>query len=248
MENTANSKPAMTPQQEEFTSARNSSRLELYKKLAVGNKNYAFLAYYEIALLLSGNLPGLLGLGARSIFYPHLFKFCGKKVAFGKNLVLRNSSQITLGSNILFDDFAALDVRGDNAGIAIEDFVTVGRFTTLAAKHGHIKLSKGVNIGSYCRIATNSKVEIGESTLVAAYSYIGPGNHTQSNEDAPLITQPMDIKGGVKIGSNAWIGARATILDGVTIGDKAIVGAHSLVKDDVPPGCVVAGSPAKIIK
>ena len=51
----------------------------------------------------------------------------------------------------------------------------------------------------------------------------------------------------VRIGSNSWIGTRATILDGVTIGQNAIVGAHSLVKDDVPDGAVVAGTPAKIL-
>ena len=247
METASESKPAMTPQQQEYTLAKGSSRLDLYRKLAVGEKGYLFLSYYELCMLLFGNLPGILGLGARSIFYPALFKACSKKAAFGKNLVIRNPAQTSIGKNVLIDDFASLDVRGGKAGITIEDFVTIGRFSTIAAKHGTIKLSAGVNIGSYCRIATNSKVEIGESTLVAAYAYIGPGNHTQSDDDRPLIEQPMDIKGGVKIGAHSWIGSRATILDGVTIGERAIVGAHSLVKEDVPDGAIVAGTPAKII-
>jgi acetyltransferase-like isoleucine patch superfamily enzyme len=58
----------------------------------------------------------------------------------------------------------------------------------------------------------------------------------------------MEIKGGVDIGENCWIGARATILDGVTVGKNAVIGAHSLVKDDVPENAVVAGTPAKVIK
>ncbi|MCB0322363.1 MAG: acyltransferase [Bdellovibrionales bacterium] len=58
----------------------------------------------------------------------------------------------------------------------------------------------------------------------------------------------MELKGGVRIGKHCWIGTRATILDGVTIGDHAVVGAHSLVREDVPPGAVVAGVPAKIVK
>jgi acetyltransferase-like isoleucine patch superfamily enzyme len=57
----------------------------------------------------------------------------------------------------------------------------------------------------------------------------------------------MEIKGGVSIGSHAWLGARVTIMDGVKIGEHAVVGAHSFVKDDVPDYAVVVGAPAKIV-
>ena len=39
-----------------------------------------------------------------------------------------------------------------------------------------------------------------------------------------------------------------TILKGVTIGEGAIVAAGSLVNKDVPPHCLVAGIPAKVVK
>ncbi|MDR1847439.1 MAG: acyltransferase, partial [Bacteroidales bacterium] len=38
------------------------------------------------------------------------------------------------------------------------------------------------------------------------------------------------------------------ILKGVTIGDGAIIAAGSIVTKDVPPQCIVAGVPAKVIK
>ena len=66
-------------------------------------------------------------------------------------------------------------------------------------------------------------------------------------DDAPLISQPMEIKGGVSIGAHAWLGARVTIMDGVKIGEHAVVGAHFFVKDDVPDYAVVVGTPAKIV-
>jgi carbonic anhydrase/acetyltransferase-like protein (isoleucine patch superfamily) len=46
------------------------------------------------------------------------------------------------------------------------------------------------------------------------------------------------------------IGMGATILDGAEIGAQSLVGANSLVKQGmkIPPGSLVLGSPAKIVK
>lgn len=49
------------------------------------------------------------------------------------------------------------------------------------------------------------------------------------------------------IGNDAWIGARAVILDGVRIGDGAIVGAGAVVTKDVEAYSIVGGVPAKVI-
>jgi acetyltransferase-like isoleucine patch superfamily enzyme len=162
--------------------------------------------------------------------------------------VIRRPKQIRLGNRILVDDYAVLDVRGSSAALSVGDFVSVGRFSTVAAKGGEIVLHNAVNIGSYCRLATQSRLEIGESTLIAAYCYIGSGNHQVGDDAEPLISREMEIKGGVRIGSHAWIGAHSTILDGVEIGDRAIIGAHALVRESVPPDCVAVGIPARVIK
>jgi len=46
----------------------------------------------------------------------------------------------------------------------------------------------------------------------------------------------------------ASIGTSSTILCGLTIGENAVVGAGSVVTKDVPPGAVVAGNTARIIR
>ena len=247
-ESSVSDEPAMTPQQKKLMNY-DRSPLALYKELSVGrDASTAHFLLYEFVTTVFSGLPGLTGFGARSFFYPALFGSCQGRPGFGRGVVIRRPRAIHLGAKVLVDDYAALDARGDDAEIKIGSCVTIGRFSAIGAKNGKIEFHDGVNVGAFCRIASQSKVVIGESTLVAAYVYIGPGNHQQGNGEEALIEREMEIKGGVVIGKHAWIGTRATILDGVTIGDGAIVGAHSLVREDVPAGAVVAGCPAKILR
>jgi acetyltransferase-like isoleucine patch superfamily enzyme len=52
----------------------------------------------------------------------------------------------------------------------------------------------------------------------------------------------------VVIGNKAWVGFNVSILKGITIGEGAVIGACSVVTRDIPPYCVAAGNPAKVIR
>lgn len=245
-ESLKNGAPALTPQQRKFSQTARSP-FAAYRELAVGRASLGYLALYEVLTLLFSGCPGLIGFGARSITYPWLLKRCTARPAIGRGVTLRNPRSISFGSKVMVDDYATLDVREDGE-IELGSYASIGRFTMLVAKRARIELAPGVNVSSFCRIATQSKISIGESTLIAAYCYIGPGNHQEGTDDTPLIEREMEIKGGVKIGAHAWIGAHTTILDGVEIGEGAIVGAHSLVRSNIPPHSVAVGVPAKVIR
>src|ERR1700675_165912 len=48
--------------------------------------------------------------------------------------------------------------------------------------------------------------------------------------------------------NHIWIGSKAVILPGVRIGSRAVIGAGSIVTTDIPPRCVAAGNPARVLR
>lgn len=245
------SKIALTPQQREFTELADG-KLAAYRRLMVGDVGWFTLVWYELYSLLLVALGGGLGFVLRSLSLRYLLFPASRGFNIGRFVTIRQPGKIQLQRGATIDDGVVLDVRGEGAdggpAISVGQNVCIGRNSIVVAKSGQIILQPGVNISTNCRIATQSRVEIGESTLVAAYAYIGPGNHRFEDSSRPIVEQEMEIRGGVRIGRDCWIGTRVTILDGVTIGDGAIIGAHSLVVEDIPARAIVAGTPARIIR
>jgi serine O-acetyltransferase len=57
-----------------------------------------------------------------------------------------------------------------------------------------------------------------------------------------------DDLGVPTIGDHVYVGANAVVIGTIHVGDGAVIGAGSVVLRDVPPGSVVAGNPARIIR
>lgn len=101
-----------------------------------------------------------------------------------------------------------------------------------------------INRGGY--IAAHQSVTIGADCLIGEYVSIHDANHDYLGAGATLAARGFTTA-PVTIGSNVWIGAKATVLPGVTIGDGAVVGAGAVVTKDVPAGAVAVGVPARIV-
>ena len=75
---------------------------------------------------------------------------------------------------------------------------------------------------------------------------------TASNYDFDAGPGPvMDLpkrEADIQIGANTWLGAYVVVLAGVTIGEGTIVAAGSVVTRDLPPNCVAAGNPARVVR
>src|SRR6187399_1143523 len=164
--------PAIPRAQDQLFAAGSSSR-QKYTALVIGQPGLAALVRYELVVMIAQARVGALGLALRKALYPRLLGSCGRNVVFGQNVVLRHPHKIHIGSNVVIDDHCLLDAKGDsNRGIRIGQGVFVGRNTILSCKNGDIELANGVNVGFNCEVFSASRVTIGKSVLMAAYSYV----------------------------------------------------------------------------
>lgn len=247
-----NEGPAMTAGQRRLTAGA-QGQFSAYRKLMVGDSGIACLACFELYNLLIAPMPSAIGLALRQKALKLFLSKSGGGLIVGRSVTWRNPGAISVGSKSVIDDYAALESRvdddsGEESSITIGSHAFIGKHSIILAKPGRIVLGDACNISSHCRIATQSSIEIGRSVLIAAYAYIGPGNHIIADAETPIMEQGMAQGRGVRIGDNVWIGTRATVLDGVTIASGAVIGAHSLVAEDVPENAIVAGTPAKVIR
>jgi len=116
-----------------------------------------------------------------------------------------------------------------------------------------VEIQRGAKIGQRCKVSSHTF--ICEGVIIEDEVFIGHGV-TFTNDLLPRATnadgspqtdadwkcEKTYIKKGASIGSGA------TLLCGITVGERAIVGAGAVVTKSVPPGMIVAGNPAKVLR
>ncbi len=236
------------------------STFRRYKDLVIGEEgNYWALLKYEIITLLFGGIPGALGLVLRKIFFPSLFKRCGKGVVFGRDLVVRNGRQITLGDQVIIDDGCLLDGRGaGEEGVVVGDRVILNRDVLVQAKIGPVHIGNECDIGSGSIVHAQGGTYIGEGVVIGGGAKISGGQFQieldPSEESASDTEAHVDrgqgrwTRGPIRIRDRCLIGMGCIFLDGVEVGEQTIIGAGSLVNRDIPAQAVAAGVPAKVIR
>jgi acetyltransferase-like isoleucine patch superfamily enzyme len=124
-----------------------------------------------------------------------------------------------------------------------------------------------INIGEKCFIGEGSNIWSAKSIVIGRYVLIShnvnvhdSASHSlhweqrrlEIDEILPQLSvsfREFDIRARpIVIEDDAWLGFNVTVLGGVSIGRGAIVASGSLVTKDIPAFCLVAGSPAKVVR
>jgi UDP-2-acetamido-3-amino-2,3-dideoxy-glucuronate N-acetyltransferase len=150
----------------------------------------------------------------------------------------RISADVKLGRDVQI--FAFVNLYGCEIG----DETKIGTF---------VEIQKGAKIGDRCKIGSHTFICEGvtmESGVFVGHgvTFINDRYPRATNASGQLQTNTDWYCQSTVVKRGASIGSGATLLGGITIGDNAIVGAGAVVTKDVPPGAIVAGNPARILK
>jgi acetyltransferase-like isoleucine patch superfamily enzyme len=227
------------------------SALTRYQDVVVGHRHLLGLVYYEFCLWLAW-VPGVLGLVLRRIFWPRLFRSCGKKVYFGSNVTLMHPHRIRLGDRIVIGNGCILDARNPASGevIVLADDVILSHGVMLTCKNGRISIGKRCGIGAYTVIkSTRNPITLGDDVAIGPRcSIAGGGNYNTERLDVPIAQQGLRDMGDTVIGDGTWLGSNATVLGGVRTGRNSIVGAGAVVTRAIPDLAVCVGVPARVVR
>ena len=127
----------------------------------------------------------------------------------------------------------------------------VGFIADSAQVMGSVRLASGSSVWFNAVLRGDCDwIDIGENSNVqdGAILHTDPGIKLVVGEGVTIGHQAM--LHGCSIGNNCLIGIGATILNGAVIGENCLIGAHALVTEGkvIPPGSMVVGSPAKVVK
>ncbi len=117
-----------------------------------------------------------------------------------------------------------------------------------APDRARVLIGAGCFLNLGVMVSALSLVEIGDHVMLANGCFVSDADHRFEDPDVSTPFQGFATKGPTRIGANTWCGVNVVVTSGVTVGERCVIGANSVVTADVPPGCVAAGAPARVLR
>lgn len=166
---------------------------------------------------------------------------------YWKNKIGAYDKKFCIMNNVIITNAKCLHL-GYNTGIGANSYIGPVKQYANKKYNPTIIIGDGTWVGKNCSIAAIDRVEIGKKVLFAGHVHITDHSHGYENIELPIMGQELISKGPVIIEDECWLGFSCEILSGVHIGKHSIVAARAVVTKDIPPYCIVAGNPARIVK
>lgn len=173
-------------------------------------------------------------------------------IKIGKNSIFKgswceideNSGQLICGKGTKL--ISAMITINSGGKLIIGDNCTI-RGRIIIDKEGKLLIGHGLQCNFPIKISVNEKgvVRIGNECLFSNIQIWNSDMHSIFDKDTGhRINNASDIN----ISDRVWLGSGSIVLKGSQVSSDIVVGAHSIVNGSYPSNCIIAGSPATIVK
>lgn len=115
--------------------------------------------------------------------------------------------------------------------------------------HPRAVVARGASVGRgsivYPHVMISPGARVGNQVVLLANVVV---NHDVVIGDCTIVASGTTLSGRARLGRDCYIGAGAHVIQDASVGDGALVGMGSVVVRSVPPGTVVAGNPARVLR
>ena len=153
----------------------------------------------------------------------------------------RSAAALGDGEDIFYPAVLASPLARDGAAAGVNRSLDEVEPPVCHGAEDNMLEARAIGVGVYSRRRAVHPIGNGTVGIVIKRVHVGAGSVIAGVLEPPSAN-PTTVEDEVMIGANA------VILEGIRIGKGAVVAAGAIVTEDVPPGVVVAGCPARIIK
>lgn len=162
------------------------------------------------------------------------------ELVVGPNTIIKKNTKWHLGPNSIIEvgDYCKFDPDGLLTCFQNSKFM-IGSNTEFRCRYWIVAhRNTSIQIGNECLFARELMMRTNDGHSIFDI-------HTGKNINSSMSEQHNKK---INISDHVWVGARCICLYNADIGTGSVVGANSLVKKKYPNNCIIAGSPAKIIR
>lgn len=159
------------------------------------------------------------------------YRVPGRRISFGAGLLGNGRLHITGPGNVLLD-----------ADVNAWSHAEINRLIT-TEPGALIRIGRNARLNG-CTLIAAERIEVGADCVLGSCVIY---DHEPYSLQPDRRRQP-GLRAPVMIEDNVWIGGQAAVMPGVRVGRNSVIGIHAVVFEDVPPGVVVAGNPARVVR
>jgi acetyltransferase-like isoleucine patch superfamily enzyme len=173
----------------------------------------------------------------------------GRRVRFAPGVIIEaepgHSSTLEIGAGTRIGANVHFHLRGGSIRIAPGCEIRDG--CVLKATGGDIEIGEKCFMSYGCVLHATERIVLEERVGVGERVTMLDSTHDTDGSDVDWKAQPLPTA-PVVIGANTLVFANALITMGTSVGPSSQVAAGALVRGEHPPGALLAGVPARVVR